>query len=67
MIEKIDFKKYGAISGDIAKQIISKEFWEWYEQNKGKVVLRKKIFMFSVSITLEDLYPVFVTVFGEPK
>ena len=42
--------------------------WEWFAEHKRDVLVRRKIFgVFSVVITVEDMRPLFVRLFGQPQ
>lgn len=42
--------------------------WEWYVDHKDSVVVRRKVLgVFSIVITVADLRPLFVRLFGEPQ
>ncbi len=52
---------------DDIKQSIARQFWGWYAENSEDVLVRRKVFLWSVSIRVRDLRPLFVTLFGDPK
>lgn len=40
-------------------------FWEWYHRHADDMLLKRKVFLFSVTIRVHDLRPLFVMLFGE--
>ena len=40
-------------------------FWEWYHHHADDTIIRRKILVFSVTIRVHDLRPLFVMLFGE--
>lgn len=40
-------------------------FWRWYHEHRRDVIIKRKVIIFSVTIRVEDLRPLFVSLFGE--
>lgn len=40
-------------------------FWEWYHNHADTVLFKRKVLLFSVTIRVRDLRPLFVMLFGE--
>jgi hypothetical protein len=40
-------------------------FWRWYFSHRRDVLIKRKILVFSVTIRVEDLRHLFVSLFGE--
>lgn len=54
-----------AESGKLDIRIINIFFWEWYHNHRDTVLLKRKVFLFSVTIRVRDLYELFVQLFGD--
>lgn len=47
----------------VLREILSTLFWSWYEDNKTQTITIRRWF-FNWTVTLEDLRPLFVLLFG---
>lgn len=45
---------------------LQREFWNWYVAHKNDVIVQKRILWAKLKLTVRDLRPLFVRVFGEP-
>jgi hypothetical protein len=54
------------ITIDDVKAAIARQFWAYYYARQNDVLIRRKIVFWQVAIYLRDLYPLFVTLFGDP-
>lgn len=42
--------------------------WEWYAEHKADPIVKRKLLgIFIVTVTVEDLRPLFVRLFGQPQ
>ena len=39
-------------------------FWEWYRNHADDTIIKRKVFIFSVTIRVRDLHPLFEALFG---
>jgi hypothetical protein len=51
---------------DDVKSAIARHAWLWFYSHANDVLIRRKIVFWQVAIYLRDLYPLFVTLFGDP-
>lgn len=52
------------ISTQIDVRILAPFFWKWYHRHANDMILKRKILIFSVTIRVRDLHPLFVQLFG---
>jgi hypothetical protein len=59
-------KTTAEVTIDDVKAAIARQLWAWYYARGNDVIVRRKVLLWTVVIRISDLYPVFVTLFGEP-
>lgn len=56
----------GMVVGRVREEF-SRLFWIWFYVNREDVVFQRRVAFWTLKVTLQDLRPVFVKVFGEDK
>ena len=51
---------------EAVRRELARYFWRFYIARKKDVLLRRKVLIFSVTITWRDARPLFVALFGDP-
>lgn len=63
-----DLKSMHAKEAKVDWRVIAPFFWQWYHDHADDMIIKRKIVIFSVTIRVRDLYPLFVQLFGpEPE
>lgn len=47
-------------------RVLALFFWRWFQNNREDTLVKRRILIFSVTIKVKDLRPLFVSLFGEP-
>lgn len=45
-------------------RILGPFFWGWYRRHLDDMIVKRKVLIFSITIRVRDLYPLFVQLFG---
>lgn len=59
-----DFGARKGMNGQVDWKLLGPFFWGWFHDHSEDMILKRKIFFFSVTIRVRDLYPLFVQLFG---
>lgn len=53
---------------DIFREGIRDEMWEWFFRNRERPILKvSKLWIFSFTVRVKHIHPIFVLLFGEPN
>ena len=59
-----DLRSLHAQQGRIEWKLLNPFFWGWYHDHANDMIVKRKILVFSVTIRVRDLHPLFVQLFG---
>jgi hypothetical protein len=50
---------------DILRKLVSAEFWRWYNAHSDQQLTKVKVWIFSKTVRVKDIRPLFELLFGE--